>query len=650
MGKGRTVRGGQTAKAPDGLPHGKLRAILCLDIVGYSRLMGEDEVSTIVDLDDLRTRLIFPEIERHEGKGQWRAGDCLMAHFDSVLEAGRCALDIQRRLAEENTGQGKSRFIQVRMGINVGDVFDEYENIVGDAVNIAARIQALCEPGEIFVSQAAYQQLRRRIDAHLEDLGRQSLKNIAEPLRIYRLRADSTRRPAWWAPLGRLRRRARQAVPLLSAAALVAAGVTAWMLLSPPGEAPVSVELPALPPGPSLAVIPFDNISESADQSYLAAGLTTDLITDLAQLPGLFVIARQSIFGYQDKPINIQDVSTELGVRYILTGSIRRRGDDLRINAHLIDGTNEKYVWADRYQGNVEDLLRFNDQVVQEIAIALSIKLSGEAQIASRSKYVRDFRAIEFYLRAREFYFANTPADLERARDLALRAIGIANDFSEAHGLLATIYWTAYDRDWIEALGIGYEAAFDSLLDHLELALKRPHPMAYQTLSLVRAYEEDYEAALKAAEQAIRLDHSNPLGHKAEASALILSGRPEEAVGSISQAIRIDPQNRLEYWYWLGRAFFGMEDYEQAETVLLRAVKENQQDNLAVLMLAATYGQLGKGEDASNQLEAFNQLRQANSKPRFRLGELRTWKLKRPEDRARLCAGLAAAGAPGSCP
>lgn len=646
MDEGSADRGGHAGEGLERPRHGQLCAILSLDVVGYSRLMGEDEVGTIADLDDLRTRLILPEIERHDGQGRWRAGDSLMARFDSVLEAGHCGLAIQRWLAEENAGRDRSRAIHVRIGINLGEVFDEDEDIVGDAVNIAARIQALCEPGEVYVSEAAYQQLRRRIDAPLEDLGRQSLKNIAEPLRIYRLKAESVRLPAWLASLGRLRMLVRPTVPLLSAVALVAGGVAAWMLLSP-GEAPV--ELPARPAGPSLAVIPFDNISEGAAQSYLADGLATDLITDLAQLPGLFVIARQSSFGYKDRPINIRNVSTELGVRYILTGSIRRQGDGLRVNAHLIDGNNENYVWADRYQGTVEDLLRFQDEVIHEIAIALAVKLSGETQIANRSKYVNDFRAVELYFRAREFYFANTPADLRRARDLALRAIGIANDFSEAHGLLATIYWVAYDRDWVETLGIGYEEAFDSLLDHLAFALKRPHPMAYQTLSLVRAYEEDYDAALEAAEEAIRLDQSNPLGHKAKASALILSGRPEEAVGSIAQAMAVDPQNRPEYWYWLGRAFFGMQEYERAEAVLLRAVRENKQDSLAVLMLAATYGQLGRAEDASSRLEAFNRLRHANSKPQFRLAELRYWKLKRPEDRDRLCTGLAAAGAPGSC-
>lgn len=622
---------------------------MSLDVVGYSRLMGEDEVGTIADLGDLRTRLIFPEIERHDGHGQWRAGDSLIAHFDSVLEAGRCALAIQRWLAKENAGQDKSRIIQVRIGINLGDVFDEDDDIVGDAVNIAARIQALCEPGEVYVSEAAYHQLRRRIDAPLRDLGKHSLKNIAEPLRIYRLEPGSARRPPWLALWRRQRSLVRTAIPISVAVALVAAGMAAWFLLVP-GEVRIPVEPPTRLPGPSLAVLPFDNTSESHDQSYLAAGLTTDLIADLAQLPGLFVIARQSVRGYRDRPIDIEHISTELGVRYILTGSILRQADNLRVNAYLIDGTNANYVWADRYQGKVDDLLRFQDQVIQEIAVALAIELSRDTQVASRSKYVEDFRAIELYLRAREFYFANTPANLRHARDLALRAIAIANDFSEAHGLLATIYWVAYERDWIEALELGYEAAFDSLLDHLEFALRRPHPMAYQTLSLVRAYEEDYEAALEAADEAVRLDSSNPLGHKAKASALILSGRPKEAIASISQAMRVDPLNRPEYWYWLGWAFFAMQEFGQAETVLLRAVNANEQDNLAVLMLAATYGQLGKREEASSQLEAFNKLRQTYNKPQFRLGELRTWKLKRPEDRARLCAGLLAAGAPGFCP
>ena len=647
MGEGREDSGAQGAAEPEEPPHGRLCAIMSLDVVGYSRLMGEDEVGTIADLGDLRTRLIFPEVERHDGHGQWRAGDSLIAQFDSVLEAGRCALAIQRRLAKENAGQDKSRIIQVRIGINLGDVFDEDDDIVGDAVNIAARIQALCEPGEVYVSEAAYHQLRRRIDTPLRDLGKHSLKNIAEPLRIYRLEPGSARRPlAFWR---RQRSLVRMGIPITVAVALVAAGIAAWVLLLP-GEMRILVEPPTRPPGPSLAVVPFNDISESHDQSYLAAGLTTDLIADLAQLPGLFVIARQSVRGYQDRPINVERISTELGVRYILTGSVLRQANNLRVNAYLIDGNNAKYVWADRYQGKVDDLLQFQDQVIQEIALALAIKLSRGSQVASRSRYVEDFRAIELYLRAREFYFANTPADLRRARDLARRAIGIANDFSEAHGLLATIYWVAYERDWIEALGVGYEASLDSLYGHLDLALKRPHPMAYQTLSLVRAYEEDYEAALAAADEAVQLDSSNPLGHKAKASALILSGRPNEAVDSISQAMRVDPLNRPEYWYWLGWAHFAMQEYGQAETVLERAVNENEQDNLAILMLAATYGQLGKLEDASNQLEAFNKLRQTYNKPKFRLGELRTWKLKRPEDRARLCAGLQAAGAPGFCP
>ena len=367
----------QQATAPPTVKR-KLAAILSADVKGYSRLMAADEEGTLRTLSAYRQEMTALVAER-DGRVVGTAGDSILAEFPSAVEATRCAVEIQKELAARNAALPKDRRLEFRIGINLGDVMVEGDDLFGDGVNVAARLQALAEPGGIYVSGGIYDQIKGKLPVGADFLGEQTVKNIAEPVRVYRLRSDRTTTlravPRPW--------RTWSAIAAGFGLLVIAAVGTAWYFDLPRAFGPAEEEqasAPPLPDRPSIAVLPFDNLSDNPEEEYFADGLTDDLITDLSKISGLFVIARDSAFTYKQQPVDVREVARELGVRYVLEGTVRRASERVRINAQLIDGTTGGHVWAERYDRDYADIFAVQDEVIEEIVGALSVQLTEAEQ------------------------------------------------------------------------------------------------------------------------------------------------------------------------------------------------------------------------------------------------------------------------------
>ncbi len=341
----------------------------------FGRLLG-----TLTSLKALRRELIEPKTAEYHGRVVKLMGDGTLMEFGSVVDAVRFAVDVQRKLAERNAGVPEDRRITYRMGINIGDIIVEGDDIYGDGVNVAARLEGLADPGGICISRPVHTQIKGKVDLAFEDLGEQQVKNIPEPVRVFKVLLDAPIAEHTAAPAPAAKRSLRWPLVAAGLAVLaIVAGIAFWQRPWEPREEPASEANMAfpLPDKPSIAVLPFNNMSDDASQDYFADGMTEDLITDLSKISGLFVIARNSSFSYKGQQVKVRQVAEELGVRYVLEGSVRRAGDEVRINAQLIDAMTGGHLWAERYDGTLEDIFDLQDQVTEQIVAALAISLTG---------------------------------------------------------------------------------------------------------------------------------------------------------------------------------------------------------------------------------------------------------------------------------
>jgi TolB-like protein/class 3 adenylate cyclase len=411
----------------------RLVAILAADVVGYSRLMAADEKGTHTRLKALRKDCIEPEIAKHHGRMVKLMGDGALVEFASVVDAVECAAAIQRGVAERQAEVPAGQRIAFRIGINIGDIIIEDGDIYGGGVNIAARLEALAEPGGICVARNVYNQVKDKVDFGFAPMGEHAVKNIPEPVVVYRLLTDPgmVARTFGMTPAGMPPWR-WMALALAALAVLGAGGVAVWLHPRPATEALDQADAPPLPDKPSIAVLPFDNLSDDPEEEYFADGLTDDLITDLSKISGLFIIARNSVFAYKDRVADIRDVARELGVRYVLEGSVRRAGDHVRINTQLIDSETGGHLWADRFDRDASDIFAVQDEVTRQIVDALAIQLSASEQQRLARLPTTNLEAYDYYLRAEQAARSGFRPQLREALRLYEKATALDATFAEA--------------------------------------------------------------------------------------------------------------------------------------------------------------------------------------------------------------------------
>jgi adenylate cyclase len=602
----------------------RLTSILAADVVGYSRLMAADEAGTLASLKAIRRELIEPKTTEHHGRVVKLMGDGTLMEFGSVVAAVNFAVDLQRTMAERNADVPEDRRITYRIGINIGDIIVQGDDIYGNGVNVAARLEAMAEPGGICVSRTVFDHVKGKVEIGFEDLGTQKVKNIPEPVQTFKVLLDSAavehtivanpaaKRTLHW--------------PMVAGALIVLvilSGALLWQRPWEPRVEPASVENMAfpLPDKPSIAVLPFTNMSDDPNQEYFVDGMTEDLITDLAKIESLFVIARNTVFTYKGKSVVVPDVARELGVKYVLEGSVRRVGDMVRINTQLIDGVSGAHVWAERYDGALTDIFALQDEVTSEIVAQLQITLTPDQQNRQNRKRANNSAAYDAYLRGWQLYRRHTPEDFAEAIPHLKRAVELDPNYGQAWAALASVYWITHRKGSAWSLivnpdksnSVSWNGARNKTEIYLRQAMRNPTPLAHQIESQISWDYRQFERALSEARQAVALDQNDPEGHLAMAWALIFSGRAEAAIASTETAIRLDPNFPGSHLFALGTAQLMLERYDEAQATLQRALAFIPEDLGILVPLSIANARTGRQEEAKAALQNYKRIFLVNS-------------------------------------
>lgn len=628
----------------------KLAAILYADIAGYSRLTGEDEEATHRALSSCLDT-ITGSIEKHGGTVMHVAGDAVLADFPTVSDALICAVAVQHELANHNNDVPEGRRVQFRIGVNLGEVIVDRNEIYGDGVNIAARLEGLAEPGGICVSESVYTAAGNKLPLEYEFIGEQEVKNIAKPVKAYRVRMKSGAVLPSVRGIPKKGKQKRWHVAVVAAVAFVAiVGVLAWLKWGEFESNRVSSTPPtlALPENPSIAVLPFTNMSGDPQQEYFTDGMTDDVITDLSKISGLFVIARNSTFTYKGKAVKIQQVAKDLGVRYVLEGSVQRVGEQVRINAQLIDATTGGHLWAERYDGSMVDVFALQDQVTRKIVAALALSLT--VREPGKREATKNPQAYDAFLRGWEFYRRFSADDFIQAIPHFENAIRLDPGYGRAYAALASLYWESWRQgeSWTAKVNPtdnnfrSFSGARFKAEKYLELAMRDPSPLAHRVASATYWDYRKFDEAIAEAERAVTLDPNDPDGHVALAWALIFSGRPQDALPAVERAMRLDPLHPGVYMYVLGMSRLGLGQFEDAVTALERAHERSPEDRDVNIPLAAAYEQLGRHEQARVALKRYTDVWSVFSTNVD--GVMSWWPFKREADIRRFGGALVTAG------
>lgn len=633
----------------------KLAAILYADVAGYSRLVGEDEHGTHRILSSYLD-LFTASIERHGGTVVHFAGDAVLADFSTVTEALNCAVSVQRDIEVRNHSIPEDRKLKFRIGINLGDVLVDRDRneIYGDGVNVAARLESLADAGGICISETVRSAIGNKLPYNYEYQGEQQVKNISSPVAVYKVLATP-------GSIGKVRekRRSSQARSALqlsawAALALLIVGAVAaifWMRTPAPqleASAPETISSSGramflLSQAPSIAVLPFENVSGETEQDYFADGITDDLITDLSKISGLFVSGRNAVYAYKGKRVKLSSLAGELGVRFVLQGSVRKAGNQVRINTQLYDLTTGKQSWAERYDGSLADVFALQDEVTQKIVVALAVKLKPGDSVSPSARAARNPKAYDAFLQGWALYRRATPRDFARAIPQFTEAIKLSPGYARAYAALAAVYRASWAWGWHRNLGISSAEALQLAKSNLKEAMKNPTSLAYQVASTIHSSEGRYASAIADAERAIKLDSDDAGGYFAMASALVHAGQPDQGTNFIYKAMELDPQYPSEYVFWLGMALFGDDRFDEAAVSLERAGRLAPDDIGNFLALIATYGHLGRQEEARAAITKLEGLtKQAGYENGIR--GLKIWAFKDSDDRQRLRDGLRKAG------
>ncbi len=537
----------------------KLTAILSADVEGYSRLMGEDEDSTIRTLTTYR-ELMSTLIQKHRGRVVDSPGHNLLAEFGSVVDAVESAVEIQKELKAKNAELPEDRRMEFRIGINLGDVIEEGERIYGDGVNIAARIEGLAEAGGICISRNVYDQVKNKLNLGYEFLGEHAVKNISEPVLVYRV------------------------------------------LMHLDVAVPEQGKEFELPDKPSIAVLPFDNISGDPEQEYFSDGITEEIITALSKIPKMFVIARNSTFTYKGKPVKVQRVREELGVLYVLEGSVRKAGNRVRITAQLVDAVTGHHLWAERYDRELKDIFALQDEITLKILTALQVKLTEGEQARMWAKRTDNLEAFLKYLQARQYFGLFSKDGNILARQMAQAAIDLDEKYCDLYVLLALNHWIDGRLGWSESRADSFKQAY--LFAQKAQALDDSHPDVLMLLAGIYLYERKYEQAIAEGQRALALSPNNAENHAIMAHILRFSGRFEEAIVMIQRAMRLQPSYPSWYlgeiamsYYYLGRHEEAVRQAEQ-----FRNFADSRGEEYLLYwyhsMLAMNYIRLGRHQEA----------------------------------------------------
>ncbi len=597
----------------------KLTTILSADAVEYSRLMGDDEAATVRTIE-LYRNIICDLITQHRGRVIDSPGDNLLSEFGSVVDAVQCAVAVQKELNARNAELPDNRQMKFRIGINLGDVIQEGDRIYGDGVNIAARLEGLAEPGGICVSKTAFDHIETKLPLGYEFLGEQEVKNIAKPVGAYRVLMEprvtiaptsekGTPKPIW---------QRKTAIIAAFAAITLVTGLTVWttyhrnVQTAPQNE---RVALLDLPDKPSIAVLPFDNLSGDPDQEYFSDGLTEDIIAALSRVPKLFVIASNSVFTYKGRPVKVQQVGRELGVEYVLEGSVKKSSDRIRITAQLIDATNGRHLWAKQYQRSLNDIFALQDEITKEIITAMQIKLTEGDQIRAAGKGTNYLEAYLLVLKANDYMQRANIENVAMAKENAKEAITIDPDYAAAYQVLARAYlyefWTDPSKPQHQIL-----AEANKLLEKA-IGLDSSSAQAYSLLAWVCTYKRENEKAIKLANKAVSLNPNSAECHFWLGKVLTFAGKPEESILEFKYAIRLNPIPPSNYWWSLGLSYASMHQYDEAIKWCKKATQQEPDDLMARIMITAIYSMAGYDEKA--QVEAHEVLR---INPKFSLDRL----------------------------
>ena len=592
------IETGTTPRASDGHASRRLAAVVSADVVGYGRLVERDEERTVARLKAHFESLIRPEVEAHGGRVVKLMGDGALIEFPSAVEAARCSLVIQAAIIAGEADVPEAERVSYRIGIHLGDVIIDGEDIQGDGVNIASRIEGLAEPGGICITRAVRDEVEGRLNVTVEDRGEHHLKNIARPVWVFNLKpaGDSHRRILM--PPRRAHRRLVVSIAIL-AVTIFAAGFALWWSTWRTSDLeeqvvvgePVSQE-------PSILVLPFLNLSDDARQDYFVDGMTEDLITDLSKLSGLLVISRNTAFSYRGQAIPVSRIATELGVRYVVEGSVRRDGDRIRVSVQLIDAQIDHHLWAERFDRDLTDVFAVQDDIKEEIIGALSVKLGAAEDAVLSGRPTDSIEAYEYYLRGRRAMYQGDLRSLRLAYWTFEKAIELDPDFAEAYASLANVYAIDYAGalspfDWTRP-PMRARAAAESLARRAQ-AITPALATAELALARLRLAELRFEDALSHAEQTISLAPGHSDGHMIKALVLTTLGRHQEALMAIEKALRRNPKAPPDHFVTLGMAQFALHDYPSALNSFERAADATPVSLhwQALALYAATQGRMG---------------------------------------------------------
>jgi TolB-like protein/Tfp pilus assembly protein PilF len=578
----------------------RLAAILAADVVSYSRLMSADEAGTLAALKVLRRSLFDPKIAEYGGRVVKLMGDGALAEFPSAVHAVQCATEVQQQLAERYADMSGQPQIRFRIGINLGDIIIDGDDIYGDGVNIAARLEGLAEPGSICIASNVYEQLEGKLDIVFEDGGKHQVKNIPRPVHVWR-----------WRPSGAVAEHAAQ-----------------HGAVQPPSDKP------------SIAVLPFENMSDDPEQEYFSDGVTEDIITELSRYPDFLVIARNSTFVYKHKRVDLREIAQNLGVQSVLEGSVRRIGKNVRVSAQLIDATTGAHLWAERYDRTLEDIFAVQDEITETIVGALGLALEETRIKRSRRKDPSSLDAYDKTLQAWAHFWRFNKEDNSEARRLAEEAIALDAGYARAHAIVAWTYLMDFTSHWVDdpdrTLAQAYETARKAV------TLDDHNAYAFLGLGASENWLGRHDQAIDNMRRAIELNPSDADAHATFANVLVFAGCAGEALEELETAMRLNPHYPGSYMQFLGRAYFTQRRYEEAETAFERAVTVNPGWPWAHLVLAATRAALGKLEEAEAEVAEAR-----NISPALTLRHApKAWPFKNREDFDHVLEMLRKAGLP----